>query len=124
MAQQWKTPPRLWAKLRPLAQQMRREPTPAEHKLWQRLRRNQIHGVRFRRQHSIERFIVDFYCARARLIVEVDGPVHQYTQQEDAIRQAFLEQQGFQVLRFTNLDVFNNLDAVVEQIAAAVRERA
>ncbi len=119
----WKTTPQLWARLRPLARQMRREPTPAEHRLWQRLRRKQIYGLRFRRQHSIERFIVDFYCAQAKLIVELDGPIHEYTVEEDAVRQEFLENQGFCVLRFPNMEVFHNVDAVVAVIAATARER-
>ena len=83
----WSTPPELWEKLQPLARQKRYEPTPAEDALWQQLRRNQI-GAHFRRQHTIERFIVDFYCAAIKLVVEVDGGIHDYTQEEDAIRGA------------------------------------
>jgi len=74
----WRTSPALWAKLRPLAQQMRLEPTLAEQRMWQYLRKRQL-GVKFRRQHVIDRFIVDFYAREARLIIEVDGPIHQYT---------------------------------------------
>jgi very-short-patch-repair endonuclease len=119
----WKTSPQLWHRLKPLAREMRHDPTPAEDRLWQRLRRAQIHGVSFRRQHSIERFIVDFYCAKARLVIELDGPIHQYTVEQDAIRQEFLESKGLQVLRFENMDVFNTLDAVVAVIADAVARR-
>lgn len=62
----WQSPPELWEKLKPLARQMRREPTPAEKLLWQKLRQKQLLGFKFRRQHAIDRFIVDFYCAKAR----------------------------------------------------------
>ena len=117
------SPPALWAKLKPLARQMRHEPTSAENTLWERLRNRQIAGLKFRRQHSIDRFIADFYCADAQIIVEVDGPVHEYTPEEDAIRQEFLEAQGFQVLRFTNADVEQNLEAVVEWITDALHHR-
>nr|WP_116970817.1 DUF559 domain-containing protein [Blastomonas sp. UPD001] len=112
----WQTPPELWEKLKPIARQMRREPTPAEEKLWQKLRHKQLLGFKFRRQHTIDRFIVDFYCGEARLVVEVDGEVHDYTQEEDAIRQDFLESLGLRVVRFRNEEVLNAIDGVVEEI--------
>jgi very-short-patch-repair endonuclease len=118
------SPPPLWAKLKPLARQMRRDPTPAENALWERLRNRQIAGLKFRRQHSIDRFIADFYCADAQIIVEVDGPVHEYTPEEDAIRQEFLESLGLRVLRFTNDDVQQHLDAVVQVITETLQHRA
>jgi very-short-patch-repair endonuclease len=95
---------------------MRREPTPAEEKLWQKLRHKQLLGFKFRRQHTIDRFIVDFYCGEARLVVEVDGEVHDYTQEEDAIRQDFLESLGLRMVRFRNEEVLNEIDGVVEEI--------
>jgi very-short-patch-repair endonuclease len=101
---------------------MRKNPTPAENKLWQHLRGKQLLGYKFRRQHAIERFIVDFYCHDARLVVEVDGPIHQYTTEEDAIRQKFLESLGFRVLRFTNEQVLTNIDGVLNMIAEALRQ--
>jgi very-short-patch-repair endonuclease len=111
----WRTPPHLWEKLKPLAREMRQSPTPAEDALWQRLRRKQL-GVKFRCQHAIGRFIVDFYCAEASLVVEVDGPIHQYAPEQDAIRQEFLESQDLRVLRFTNDEVLNEIEGVLEQI--------
>ncbi len=120
----WRTAPELWEKLKPLARQMRRQPTRAENELWRRLRNRQLLGCKFRRQHAIERFIIDFYCGEAQLIVEVDGPTHDYTQEEDAIRQAFLESQGLKVLRFVNQDVAANLEGVLETIAAHVQDAA
>ena len=112
----WRTPPDLWDKLKPVARQMRREPTEAENILWQHIRNHQLLGFKFRRQHSIERFIVDFYCAEARLVVEVDGPIHQYQQEDDQVRQEFLESQGLRVLRFSNDDVLHSLEQVLQQI--------
>ncbi len=112
----WQASPELWEKLKPIARQMRCEPTPAEEKLWQKLRHKQVLGFKFRRQHVIDRFIVDFYCGEARLVVEVDGEVHDYTQEEDAIRQEFLESLGLRVVRFRNEEVLNAVDGVVEEI--------
>ena len=116
----WCAPANWWDKLKPLAQEMRHKPTPAEDKLWQRLRNRQVGRVKFRRQHAIERFIVDFYAAREFLAVEVDGEIHCYTPDEDAIRQRFLEDMGIRVLRFSNQEVINDIEGVIEQIAAAL----
>jgi very-short-patch-repair endonuclease len=74
--------------------------------------------MRFRRQHSFERFIVDFYCGQAKLIVEVDGPIHQYQGEEDLIRQQYLESNNLKVLRFTNEAVLNHIDEVIKQISS------
>ena len=118
----WYTSPELWEKFKPLARKMRREPTSAENRLWQHLRGRQMSGFKFRRQHAIDRFIVDFYCAEARLIVEVDGPIHLYSREEDEIRQECLESLGMRMLRFTNEQVADSLDVVLEQIAAALKK--
>lgn len=120
-AQFWQTPPQLWEKLKPLARQMRCEPTPAEKLLWERLRNKQLLGFKFRRQQTIDRFIVDFYCSEARLVVEVDGEIHDYTQAEDAIRQEFLQSLGLQVVRFRNEDVLERMEGVLEVIAGWLR---
>jgi very-short-patch-repair endonuclease len=102
---------------------MRHDPTPAEETLWECLRNRQIAGLKFRRQHGIDRFIADFYCADAQIIIEVDGAVHEYTPEEDAIRQEFLESLGFRVVRFTNDDVEQHLDAVVQVITETLQNR-
>ena len=101
------------------AKHMRENPTVAEDILWQRLRRKQVGGFHFRRQHPIGRFIVDFYCADAKLVIEVDGSVHNEPGHDeyDAERQAFLEELGLKVLRFENTQVLRETDAVVEVIA-------
>jgi very-short-patch-repair endonuclease len=116
----WRTTPVLWKKLKPLAREMRNKPTEAENILWQQLRNKQISGFIFRRQFSIERFIVDFYCPRRRLVIEIDGLIHRYQQDEDAVRQAFIEQQGFHLIRFSNDEVINNLEMVINQISEAL----
>jgi very-short-patch-repair endonuclease len=117
------TSPELWGKLKPLARQMRHQPTPAEDALWQRLRNRQIHNAKFRRQHAIERFIVDFFCVDAKLIIEVDGAIHDYTPIEDAIRQQYLESLGLMVIRFTNGEVLQQIAGVVERIDEVLFER-
>jgi very-short-patch-repair endonuclease len=114
------TAPELWRKLKPLARQMRHEPTFAEDRLWQQLRNRRLGGAKFRRQYTIDRFIVDFYCPEARLVVEVDGAIHEYTQEEDAIRQAFIESLGMRVLRFTNAEVIQSIAGVLERIGEAL----
>lgn len=118
-----RTPRPLWEAIKTLAREKRHQPTPAEDHLWQYLRRQQIAGVQFRRQHSVDRFIVDFYCPAAKLVVEVDGDIHQYTQEEDALRQTFLESTGLCVLRFNNSQVLTDTEQVIEVIARMVRER-
>jgi very-short-patch-repair endonuclease len=112
----WQTSPDLWNKIKPIARQLRTQPTPAEKQLWQYLRGNQLQGAKFRRQHSIGPYIVDFYCHSARLVIKIDGPVHQYTHEEDAIRQTFLEECGLHVFRFTNNQVLSNIQSVLDQI--------
>lgn len=114
----WPTSPQLWEKLKPLAQQMRREPTVAENLLWQKLRKRQVNGLKFRRQHAIEQFIVDFCCTEIALVIEVDGGIHQYTQEEDAIRQEFIESIGYRIIRFTNEQVMNQMPIVLSGIVS------
>ena len=112
----WQTYPDLWEKLKPIAREMRHEPTEAENLLRQYLRRHQLHGLNFRREHSIGQFIVDFYCMKAKLVIEVDGPIHQYQKEEDETRQEFIESQKFHVLRFSNENVLNHIDEVIYRI--------
>ena len=119
----WRTWPDLWRKLKPFARDMRIEPTAAERKLWQRIRRKQVLSVKFRRQLAIEHFIVDFCSLSLRLIIEVDGPTHIDTQEQDAVRQEILESLGFEVVRFTNRDVLGNINGVMETINDVVGRR-
>ncbi|WP_410499071.1 tRNA (adenosine(37)-N6)-dimethylallyltransferase MiaA [Chitinibacter sp. S2-10] len=107
--------------LKPLARELRQHQTDAEQKLWQRLRRQQL-GVTFNRQKPLLDFIVDFYCASAKLIVEIDGSQHLSEQgrAEDLQRTRILEKMGLSVLRFDNRQVLNEIDAVVEVIARTI----
>ena len=101
---------------------MRQQPTQAEAILWKRLRKRQLNGHHFRRQHPIVRFIVDFYCAEAKLVVEVDGSVHGQPGHDeyDAERQEFLEELGLRVLRFSNVEVVTETDEVLNAIVEAL----
>jgi very-short-patch-repair endonuclease len=119
----WRSSGAWWGKLKPEARRMRREPTPAEAALWSRLSDSTVLGHKFRRQHPIDRFIVDFYCASARLAIEVDGPIHDEQREHDAVRQARLESLGIRVLRFTNAEVLGVLDTVIAAIARALPPR-
>jgi very-short-patch-repair endonuclease len=116
--------PGLWEKLKPLARQMRNEPTFVEQVLWHHLRGRRLFGCKFRRQHAIDRFVVDFYCAERDMIIEVDGPVHDFTPEEDALRQEYLESLGFHVLRFTNQQVLENIDDVLQEITLFLEQRS
>ncbi|BAZ88274.1 endonuclease domain-containing protein [Dolichospermum compactum] len=100
---------------------MRTEATLAEKQLWQRLKNKQMLGLKFRRQQVIDRFIVDFYCHEVKLVIEVDGEIHNYTQVEDAIRQEFLESLGLRVVRFKNEDVLFRIEGVLEEIGRVIK---
>ncbi|HEV8718977.1 MAG TPA: endonuclease domain-containing protein [Candidatus Binatia bacterium] len=110
--------------LKDSARTLRTNLTDSEQLLWSRLRRKQILGVQFYRQKPIGNYIVDFYAPSARLVVEVDGSQHFEAEQEayDLQRTAYLKKQGLRVLRFTNLEILQKLEAVVEAIYGAVRE--
>ncbi len=101
------------------ARELRRPQTAQEAKLWQRLRNKQLYGLKFRRQHPIFRFILDFLCYRHRLVVEIDGAGHFEPDQQtyDKARTEWLEQQGFRVIRFTNREVDSNIEGVLQEIA-------
>ncbi len=96
---------------------MRQAPTEAEDLLWQHLRNRQVKGYKFRRQHALDRFIVDFYCRDANLIIEVDGPIHERQRVEDQEHQEYLNLLGFQVIRFSNEQVLCNIKTVLDEIA-------
>lgn len=96
----------------------------AEKLIWAKLRGRQVEGCKFRRQYSIDAFVVDFYAPELKLAIEIDGDSHSGddAQAYDAERQAFLESKGTRVLRFTNQQIYKELDAVVEAISLAVGE--
>lgn len=103
------------------AKELRRAQTPAEEVLWQQLRRDQLGGHRFRRQHPIGGYVADFACAEHKLVVELDGAVHDGQIEEDARRTEFVESLGWRVIRFGNESVFTDLDAVLSRILNELR---
>lgn len=107
--------------LKPIRRDLRRHATAAESKLWKLLRRRQLAGLRFRRQHSIGPYVVDFYCPEVRLVVELDGAVHDDPLRAayDAARESYLEGLGLRVLRFGNERVMRQADLVLDAIAEA-----
>jgi very-short-patch-repair endonuclease len=106
------------------ARAMRQEPTPAEAALWDRLRSRRLDGAKFRAQHPVGRFIFDFYCAQARLVVEVDGGVHDARRERDAERDLVLRSAGYLVLRLTNKEVLGDIERVLAEIRRHVAMRA
>jgi very-short-patch-repair endonuclease len=98
------------------ARQLRRRMTREEDALWQMLRRRQINGLIFRRQQIIDHFIVNFYCARANLVVEADGPIHEWQRGRDVEREKFLSARGLQILRIRNDEIASDLTAVIARI--------
>ena len=101
---------------------LRKEMTKAEVILWKRLRGQQVFNARFRKQHPVQPYIADFACVKARLIVELDGETHSTPEElaYDARRTAFLEEHGWRVVRFWNLEVYQNPDGVVAAIEQAL----
>ena len=104
-----------------LARRLRKEPTRAERKIWSRLRDRRFLGLKFKRQVPIDRFVVDFACLEANLIVELDGGQHAEQVLADAGRTQVLESLGYLVLRFWNNDVLTNIDGVLEFIALTIK---
>jgi very-short-patch-repair endonuclease len=99
------------------ARQLRGTPTDAELKLWQRIRKKQLPGHRFRRQVPLGSYVVDFACIERSLIVEVDGGQHSLQQKRDEKRTAWLEAHGSRVVRFWNNEVLGNIEGVLERLA-------
>ena len=107
--------PALWEILKSNSQANRQNPTEAEKLLWERLRNNQ-NGYKIRRQHPINGYIADFVCLSKGLVIEVDGGYHQYTKEQDDFRTEVLNSEGFKVIRFTNNEVLNNTESVLNSI--------
>jgi very-short-patch-repair endonuclease len=105
------------------ARGLRRNQTPMERKLWARLRDGRLNSIKFRRQHLIGPYIVDFYCDAVRLVIEIDGDSHVRQVEFDAERTRWLRENGFEVVRFANRDVVRNVDTVLEAIRDACRSR-
>jgi very-short-patch-repair endonuclease len=106
------------------AEYLRQNPTKAEEILWERLRKNQIECVRFRRQHPLLRYVPDFYAHAVKLVVELDGEIHdeEVVKLADAFREENIKLHGIKILRYRNEDVYNFIDDVVEDIRYHVCE--
>lgn len=103
--------------------ELRKEPNPAEGRLWSRIRNDQL-GVTFRRQHAVGNYIPDFCSPKAKLIIELDGSQHLEQEEYDEERTKYLGSLGYQVIRFWNNDVMNNIDAVVLAIIRAIENES
>ena len=98
------------------SRKLRRELTPAEKELWRRLRNAQLGGFKFRRQMAIGKYVVDFACPAARVVVEIDGDTHDGREAYDAERTGEIEKEWWRVIRFMNSDVHRNIDLVLNTI--------
>ena len=112
-------------KLKPYARQLRTAMTEAEQKLWARLRGKQLHNVQFYRQKPLGPYIVDFYGPRVKLVIELDGGQHfeAIPRMRDTARDAWLVQQGLRVLRYDNLQMLRETEAVLNEIWRVMSER-
>ena len=109
-----------------LARQFRKRATPAEAALWEQLRSKKLEGFKFVRQFHVERYVVDFCCREQRLVVELEGGIHEMESQMEYDRLRFeeLELRGMSILRFKNEEVFENMNGVLGKILAELRRPA
>jgi very-short-patch-repair endonuclease len=104
-----------------LSRELRLNMTPAETLLWNKVSNRQFMGLRFRRQHPIHRFIVDFYCHEKRLIIEIDGGVHEKQRLYDRRRDGELSHQGYHVIRFSNSEIKLDIETVLNRLSEFVQ---
>jgi very-short-patch-repair endonuclease len=105
--------------LNEVALEMRENPTEAERILWEELRAGKL-GVKFRRQHIIDRFIVDFYCIKNGLVIELDGDIHKFQKERGFEREKILEGLGCTILRFKNEEIEENVENVLDKIIETI----
>jgi very-short-patch-repair endonuclease len=105
------------------ARRLCRNMTPAEQTLWEALKGRQVVGLKFRCQHPVGPFVLDFYCPTRKLVVELDGGIHELQENRDQARTDQLADYGYRVIRFRNEEVFNDLDSVLQRILQAAEER-
>lgn len=113
------TDEKTWKALKTYAREHRKNPTNAEQKMWHELRNSKL-GVRFRRQHAIEQFIVDFVCIEKKLVVEIDGEIHNFQREADDKRTKVINEAGFHVIRFNNDEVIKNISSVLDTIKKTI----
>jgi very-short-patch-repair endonuclease len=107
-----------------VTRKLRKNATPAERLLWQHLRNRKLGGLKFGRQHPFGRYVADFYCAELKLIVEIEGGIHDEAgqQEHDRVRFEELELRGLRILRFSNSELLQNTRRVLQQIVAVKNE--
>ena len=106
------------------ARENRKNPTPAEQKLWYKvLQRKRLGNLKFTRQKPLTKYIVDFYCAELKLAIEIDGDTHARQKQYDKDRTKNLNKHGIEVIRYTNADVLNNLEGVYQDLQKRISAR-
>ncbi|KAF0135324.1 MAG: DNA methylase [Candidatus Saganbacteria bacterium] len=105
------------------ARTLRKEQTKAEKIVWELLRKRKFMDLKFRRQHVIEGFILDFYCHELKLAVEIDGGIHERRKDYDEVRQEIIESEGIQIIRFTNNEIINNKRDVLNKIEKSINYR-
>ena len=110
-----------WLRQNQIPQELRKHATDAERLLWQYLRGQQL-GVKIRRQHPFNNYVLDFVCLQNKLVIELDGGQHAEAATKDEVRTRALAKSGFRVLRFWNNQVFQETEAVIETIVAAIAE--
>ena len=110
--------------LKGLRQDLRNNMPPAERILWTQLKGKQLEGFKFRRQHSIDEFIVDFYCPQANLAIEIDGDTHygEEERKDDINRKHHIESLGIKIIRFTNKEISKNLEGAIGQIKEVLKK--
>lgn len=106
---------------RDFARQLRKEQTAIEEKVWELLRDRRLFGLKFRRQHVVEGFVVDFYCNKNKLAIEVDGGIHKSQREYDRLRQDELEAEDVTVIRVNNEDLKNNMCALIKKIKGIIQ---
>ncbi|MHC4976394.1 MAG: endonuclease domain-containing protein [Planctomycetota bacterium] len=100
------------------AKELRKSMTYPERVIWNRVRRGQIGGYKFRRQHPIGPYVADFYCHKAKLVIEIDGLQHNDDWSRDRQRDGYMRSKGLKVVRLTVSDVYKDVDGTIEQIAS------
>ena len=105
-----------------IARKLRIEMTEAESIIWSCINKRQLDGLRFRNQHPIGRYIADFYCHETKLIIEIDGGIHDTRKEYDFYRDGYLQAGGYSILRFTNKQILTDIDTVLEIIHAKAKE--
>ena len=120
--EKWDIPPGLKRRMHGVARDLRQHATPAETILWQAIRNRQLDGRKFRRQVPIGAYVVDFHCASERLVIEVDGPIHESLQEADQLRQELIEALGIRFVRLRNEEVEADLPSALDKIRSAFYE--